>query len=374
MLKDLDPLQKDYTLFGTDSKEKSEKKNLLFSKLEDCCSTLLSTYGKEIFLNQVIIISQDTDITKKLRKQFRASYPSSNLYHNINPFKATKNDSFSILGHQNTSSSQRNRTGSFNIKTSSKILFFYFLGQKLNLNLNNLGSSTQATSNSLNNSFSGWNLTLKNQPSSRSITSKQKEEARLSQFFTKDELLAISKDSFTVSKMVHEKLSYSLSNGQIHPFSIFHVYNDIFTDTLIPSTISYIIQNIFKMFGEAGIIEISYKLVLDEIVKDLNTSENYARDLLLRAADLNVLLIQDRNITQLHQLNFVSLKLEILSLENIFWVVKSLKNDRVTPIESTVLGRIKHSFGLKMKAKVWKAYIKKFIEYLKSQKIGKNIF
>ena len=100
--------------------------------------------------------------------------------------------------------------------------------------------------------------------------------------------------------MVHEKLSYSLSNGQIHPFSIFHVYNDIFTDTLIPSTISYIIQNIFKMFGEAGIIEISYKLVLDEIVKDLNTSENYARDLLLRAADLNVLLIQDRNITQLH--------------------------------------------------------------------------
>lgn len=92
--------------------------------------------------------------------------------------------------------------------------------------------------------------------------------------------------------------------------------------------------------------------------------EDSIRNILLRAADFSILLITMRQVTQHHMLNFVSLKLEVFSLENLHWVVKSLALDRVTPTHNVIINRIKQSFGLKFKGKIWKFLLDEMYAYI----------
>lgn len=54
---------------------------------------------------------------------------------------------------------------------------------------------------------------------------------------------------------------------------------------------------------------------------------------------------------------FVSLQLEELSIEAIFWALKSLQTDMMTPLDSQVLSRLKEAFGMKLSSKDWRALV-----------------
>ncbi len=70
---------------------------------------------------------------------------------------------------------------------------------------------------------------------------------------------------------------------------------------------------------------------------------------------------------------FVSLKLEIISDECLAWVLRSLKNDDMTPTERAIQSRIKEAFALKIPALLWDCVVeqihgKKLPELLARQK------
>lgn len=54
-------------------------------------------------------------------------------------------------------------------------------------------------------------------------------------------------------------------------------------------------------------------------------------------------------------LSFVSLKLDLISLEVIGWVLRSLKRDEMTPTEKTIQSRVKEAFAYKITPSLWKA-------------------
>jgi len=52
-------------------------------------------------------------------------------------------------------------------------------------------------------------------------------------------------------------------------------------------------------------------------------------------------------------LNFISLQLEIISHECIWWVLQSLRKDEMTPTEKAVQSRIKEAFAFKIPGSLW---------------------
>lgn len=191
---------------------------------------------------------------------------------------------------------------------------------------------------------------------------------KLSYYFTKDQLQKIQKDN---SQFLTSKKGSQTNQPTLETLPLHHVYNDLVSDSLLPLTRSYKIQNIFRNLGAEGVIEVSYKSAVVSIVEELQVEEQNAREILLRAADLDILVIRNRTITPTHELSFVSLKVYILSLENLIWVVKALKNDRLTPLEAYVKSRVKHSFDLQIKPKNWKKMIQRCIAYLEAPILGK---
>ena len=57
-------------------------------------------------------------------------------------------------------------------------------------------------------------------------------------------------------------------------------------------------------------------------------------------------------------MEFVSLKLEIVSLESIVWVLKSLRRDEMMPSEKAVVSRIKEAFAHKVSNQTWQEIFK----------------
>lgn len=94
----------------------------------------------------------------------------------------------------------------------------------------------------------------------------------------------------------------------------------------------------------------------------LSLEEAETQQILLNAADSDLITIQSRQLTQYHKLNFVSIKIHVFSLQNLVWVVKNLKMDRVTPIQSTVISRIKQCFGLNYKTNLWHFILEQFYD------------
>ncbi|CAK66595.1 unnamed protein product (macronuclear) [Paramecium tetraurelia] len=70
-------------------------------------------------------------------------------------------------------------------------------------------------------------------------------------------------------------------------------------------------------------------------------------------------------------LNFYALAVKTLTFENLFWIIKSLKKDLITPTESSVQSRIKECYGLKYKRKEWNLIINQIKSEKSSQ--GKQV-
>lgn len=94
---------------------------------------------------------------------------------------------------------------------------------------------------------------------------------------------------------------------------------------------------------------IEYNEFLDLIDADMSKKPE---GLASKMISLNILHTTERNFG-VEQRTFVSLKLDIVSLEALFWVLKSLKNDEMAPNEKTIQSRVKEAFGYKINTILW---------------------
>jgi len=56
-------------------------------------------------------------------------------------------------------------------------------------------------------------------------------------------------------------------------------------------------------------------------------------------------------------MHYFGILLDNLTIESLIWVVKSIKNDSMTPTEKLIQSRIKESYGLKIDPVQWKQIV-----------------
>ena len=180
---------------------------------------------------------------------------------------------------------------------------------------------------------------------------------------------------YGIKEWRHAPQSLKLIFGhKLKPASVplYHIFNDLAFDGYLKREKSLQIQNILRKFGEDGRILVDYNQLLKDACDFLGDPETETRKLLLRMADLNLIIINSRQVTQSCILNQVSFKLDILTLEDLYWTTKSLVLDRVTATEEIVLARLREAFGLKIKPKILQQLLDKFIDVIKVQQEQKN--
>lgn len=159
----------------------------------------------------------------------------------------------------------------------------------------------------------------------------------------------------------------TLGKGWQKSLPMDHKFNDRQLEGSLQTNLSLVVQQLLVAYASEGDILVDYNHILRDVIDVTRLSETDAQNLLLRMSDLNIIIINTRQVTQSQSLNLVSLKLEFISLENLFWVVKSLVLDRVTCGEEILIARIKEAFGLKLKPKSWSKIFEKFADQLASE-------
>ena len=161
-----------------------------------------------------------------------------------------------------------------------------------------------------------------------------------------------------------KNLVSTLGKNWQKPLPLDHKYNDKQLEGSLQTNLSLVVQQMMVAYALEGDILVDYNQILRDVIEVTKLSETDAQNILLRMSDLNIIIINTRQVTQSQSLNLVSLKLEFITLENLYWVIKSLLLDRVTPSEEILIARIKEAFGLKLKPKSWSKVFEKFYEIL----------
>lgn len=156
-----------------------------------------------------------------------------------------------------------------------------------------------------------------------------------------------------------------------YPVPLNHIFNDLLLDPQLKREKSLIVQDILRYFAEEGKILVDYNALLKQVCLEFGGTETDARNLLLKMSDFNIIIINSRQITQTCNLNQVSFKLDILTLEDLYWTTLSLIKDKVTATEEIVLARLKEAFGLKIKPKVLQQLLDKFKDLIKKHRDSK---
>jgi hypothetical protein len=76
-------------------------------------------------------------------------------------------------------------------------------------------------------------------------------------------------------------------------------------------------------------------------------------ELIKEAEKLGVIQQTVRNFSLKKKEVFISLKLEVVSLEAISWILASLRKNEMIPTEKAIQSRIKEAFALKVPIKIW---------------------
>lgn len=121
-----------------------------------------------------------------------------------------------------------------------------------------------------------------------------------------------------------------------------------------------IMKKLYELASE-GVIIIEIRelerLLTGGDAKDQITEVEFAEGM-KEAEDKNIIIITKRQIASNPEKEFVSIKLNIVSLESVMWVLKSLEKDEMTPIERSIQSRFKESFGIKMTTQEWEKVMK----------------
>ena len=110
-----------------------------------------------------------------------------------------------------------------------------------------------------------------------------------------------------------------------------------------------------------------YSIINDDISKKFNKNTD---EIISKAEEAGILHTTIRKFMNADPLHFVGLHLDNITIESLGWILKSIKNDEMTPTEKLILSRIKECFALKADQKIWKTLINLLLSY---QSNGKKL-
>lgn len=110
---------------------------------------------------------------------------------------------------------------------------------------------------------------------------------------------------------------------------------------------------IMTEMAEKGRLMIKFEDLCDLVAEGSNIASESASRCIKKAENMNLLHIIKRSFGSIRTVIFVSLKLEIVSLEALHWTLRSLKVDEMMPTERAIQSRMKETFDLKPSATQW---------------------
>ena len=333
-------------------------------------------FDKSVFLNEVIVLSK-YQVPDEVRRIFEELYPSSTMKSMIVTVQSDKD-----LSREMT---EELRSIHYKSDVGLKTIQSYSLkggvvkGDSKDPTNDNIIDTLNSGSNSILKKHTSSSYTASRvEPKTFSLVNSNQLLSRILSCKTLAELNSINSTTqdylevyFGLRELRHApaKLKSLLMNSSLkvpRPLPLDHLFNDINVDPMLSANTSLKVQDILKKYAEDGDILVDYNHILNDIVHNGIATEDDAKNLLLRMADLSIIIINCRQVTLNHSLNLVSLKLEVLSLENLYWVVKSLTIDKLTPTEDIVAARIKEAYGVKFKPKIWTKVIDSYASVLKN--------
>ena len=128
---------------------------------------------------------------------------------------------------------------------------------------------------------------------------------------------------------------------------------------LPPSNAKIVMEKLYDL-AKNGIIMVDIddleKLLCESYVNHLTKS--VLKQTIKELEEKNLILNTKKQIATNPEQNYISLKLSSISLECVMWVLKSLENDEMSPIERSIQGRFKESFGIKLSTQDWTKFLK----------------
>jgi len=355
--------------------------------LKSIVDTLVKEFDKSVFLRNLIILSKQT-LPEDVKQKIEELFPSVKIYAvklsqdkelsrevvlEEPKLREQKSDHYAIQ----TSTVNSRKLGNNGGVSDSKEPTIDPLNQNGSETINSLLSGSGGARNSVNIlplNILSIKPSLDIKPQERHLMSDLLDLKQFTQLKSINSNIGEYLEVYYGLKELRHatpgmKEIFTNSKSLPHDIPLHHLDNNLSVDNMvIPAAVSLEVQDILKAYAQRGHILVDYSSLLKMVTETRNCSETEGRNILLRMADLNIIVINCRQVTQSHSLNLVSLKLEILSLEDLYWVVKSLTLDKVTPLDDIVLSRIKEAFGLKIKRKQWSTILEKFMEVLEKKK------
>lgn len=119
------------------------------------------------------------------------------------------------------------------------------------------------------------------------------------------------------------------------------------------------VQNLLRSHADKGDVIVKKEVFEQEVLARYKTVDIAA--LLKEAEEKKVIQIISRKFGDSKPHFYISLLLDSLSIQALFWTIKSLINDQLTPNEKMLVSRIKEAFAIKLNPVTWQG-IWKFIE------------
>ncbi|KAL4448784.1 hypothetical protein ABPG74_012873 [Tetrahymena malaccensis] len=114
------------------------------------------------------------------------------------------------------------------------------------------------------------------------------------------------------------------------------------------------IQKQLSFLAEKGELMIHKEVFLKMVQNNIpGCTEKDCVEIFNEAENAGIIHQTTRTFANSTELHFVSLKLEYISLQSLIWIIKSIKQDLMTPTDKLILSRIKECFGLKLTPKSW---------------------
>ena len=165
-----------------------------------------------------------------------------------------------------------------------------------------------------------------------------------------------SDNTFTQPRDIdaRSRLSYFLGNSistfcskSNLKYPLFHIYNDIEFDDTELQTYSLTIQKDLHEMALQGYTKILFDKFILHMQREHDIPITKIQNIIAHLVETNIVYKQVRQFSKYHVLTFLSLKSTfVVSHENILWVIKALKKDKVSFTVPMILNKIRDIFDL----------------------------
>ena len=118
------------------------------------------------------------------------------------------------------------------------------------------------------------------------------------------------------------------------------------------------IQQILFEDAAMGELLILKTRFVDQIIARVSLGHAKALKAVERAVGYGIIHQTDRNFANSKKIEFISLKIQVLSHQCLQWVITSLRRDEMTPTETAIKNRTKEAFNFKLQNDYWEAIMK----------------